>query len=212
MIRAIQRAYFNSYLCPIEHDIHYSGNSLFGLILRVSVSQNAKGRLRIVGGAACGAGRIGKAEVGIVLDGNLPEIYIPMKNIKHIAVGILLLIITGLHTTPAAAQSEVLTNIKSAIKIGSSKELSQYFNSTVELGFEGIKSNHSQTQAEFILKDFFNKTPASGFEYIHQGSSPEGLQYAIGKYTYGGGSYRVVIYIKHLKGNYVVDMIDFARE
>lgn len=135
-----------------------------------------------------------------------------MKKIKYIAVVTLLLIGIGLNSTPAAAQGEVLVNAKSAIRIGSSKDLSRYFNSTVELGFEGSKSNYSQTQAEFVLKDFFNRTPATGFDYIHQGASPEGLRYAIGKYSHSSGSYRVVIYVKQSKGNYVIDMIDFTRE
>jgi hypothetical protein len=142
----------------------------------------------------------------------LPDINITMKKIKYVAAVVLLLVVTGLYITPAAAQGEVLTNVRSAIRIGSSKELSRYFNSTVELGFEGNKSNYSQTQAEFVLKDFFNKTPATGFDYIHQGASREGLRYAIGKYTHPNGTYRVVIYVKQFKGNYLVDMIDFARE
>lgn len=142
----------------------------------------------------------------------LPDIYVAMKKIAYIAAVGLLLIVTGLNITPAAAQGEVLINAKSAIRIGSSKDLSRHFNSTVELGFEGNKSNYSQTQAEFVLKDFFNKTPAIGFDYIHQGASREGLRYAIGKYSHHSGSYRVVIYVKHLKGNYVIDMIDFTRE
>jgi hypothetical protein len=135
-----------------------------------------------------------------------------MKKIKSVAVAVLLLLFAGLIVFPAAAQGEVLTNVRSAIRVGSSKELSRYFNSTVELGFEGNKSNYSQTQAEFVLKDFFNKTPATGFDYIHQGASREGLRYAIGKYTHPGGTYRVVIYVKQFKGNFLVDMIDFARE
>ena len=135
-----------------------------------------------------------------------------MKKIKYIVAVVVLLVVTGLHVTPAAAQGEVLTHVKSAIRIGSSKELSRYFNSTVELGFEGSKSNYSQTQAEYVLKDFFNKTPATGFDYIHQGASREGLRYAIGKYTHSNGTYRVVIYVKQAKGIYVIDMIDFARE
>lgn len=142
----------------------------------------------------------------------LPDINIRMKKIKYIAAVILVLIMTGLHSMPAAAQGEVLTNAKSAIRIGSSKDLSRYFNSTVELGFEGNKSNYSQTQAEFVLKDFFNRTPATNFDYIHQGASREGLRYAIGKYSHHSGSYRVVIYVKQFKGNFVIDMIDFTRE
>jgi len=112
----------------------------------------------------------------------------------------------------AHSQSSVINNVRAALKTGSSKELIKSFNTTVELNFDGEKSNYSRTQAEFVLKDFFKKYPPSDFEYIHQGASQQGLTYVIGKYTYDGGSYRVLIYIKKINTDYLVDLIDFSRE
>ena len=112
----------------------------------------------------------------------------------------------------AHSQSTVINNVRAALKTGSSKELIKSFNTTVELNFDGEKSNYSRTQAEFVLKDFFKKYPPSDFEYIHQGASQQGLTYVIGKYTYDGGSYRVLIYIKKINTDYLVDLIDFSRE
>ncbi len=77
------------------------------------------------------------------------------------------------------AQEVVIDNAKTAIKSGSSKELSSYCNKVVELNFDGDKSTYSKTQAEFVLRDFFKKYPPTDFEYIHQGASREGLRYAI---------------------------------
>lgn len=112
----------------------------------------------------------------------------------------------------AVAQGEILNDVKAALSAGSAKELSRNFNSTVEIGFDGNKSNYSKTQAEFVLKDFFSKNAPAGFEYIHQGASREGLKYAIGKYNTANGSYRVYILIKQFKGTYLVDTIDFTKE
>ena len=110
------------------------------------------------------------------------------------------------------AQDNVINNVKIAMKAGSSKELSQYFGSIVELNFDGEKSSYSKSQAEFVLKDFFKKNPPVDFEYIHQGSSKQGFRYVIGKYTIDGSSFRVYILFKKNEETYYVDTIDFTRE
>ena len=110
------------------------------------------------------------------------------------------------------AQSEVINNLRTAMKTGSSKELVKNFNTMVELNFEGEKSNYSKSQAELVLKEFFKKYPATDFQYIHQGASKQGLTYVIGKYTFENGSFRVWILIKKFENSYLVDSIDFSRE
>jgi hypothetical protein len=112
----------------------------------------------------------------------------------------------------ANAQSELINNLRSALKTGSSKELVKNFNTMVELNFEGEKSNYSKSQAELVLKEFFKKYPPTDFQYIHQGASKQGLTYIIGKYSFEDGSFRVWVLIKKIEENYLVDMIDFSRE
>ena len=111
-----------------------------------------------------------------------------------------------------SAQSEVINDLRAALKAGSSKELVKNFNTTVELNFEGQKSNYSRSQAELVLKEFFKKYPPTDFQYIHQGASKQGLTYVIGKYSFENGSFRVLILIKKFEENYLVDSIDFSRE
>jgi len=110
------------------------------------------------------------------------------------------------------AQADVISDAKLAIKAGSSKELIRFCNDMVELKINDESANYSKTQAEFVLKDFFKKFPPNDFQYIHQGSSPEGIKYIIGKYTHGQGSFRVLIYVKQFKGKYLIDLIDFTEE
>ena len=117
-----------------------------------------------------------------------------------------------LFSTESNAQSEVINDMRSALKAGSSKELVKSFNTMVELNFEGEKSNYSRSQSELVLKEFFKKYPPTNFQYIHQGASKQGLTYVIGKYTFENGSFRVWILIKKFQDNYLVDSIDFSRE
>jgi len=110
-------------------------------------------------------------------------------------------------------QATTINNAKSALKVGNSRELSQFFHKQVELNIDGEKSNYSRTQAEFVLKDFFRDYPPVNFEYIHQGASREGLKYTIGKYSFeGGGSFRVYMLIKQFEGQFLIDTIDFTKE
>jgi hypothetical protein len=112
----------------------------------------------------------------------------------------------------ANAQNEVINNLRAAIKVGSSKELVKNFNTMVELNFEGAKSNYSKSQAELVMKEFFKKYPPEDFQYIHKGSSKEGLTYVIGKYTFESGSFRVWILIKKIEETYLVELINFNKE
>ena len=122
------------------------------------------------------------------------------------------LIFSVLISSKSNAQSEVINNMRAALKAGNSKELVKGFNAIVELNFEGEKSNYSRSQAELVLKEFFKKYPPTDFQYIHQGASKQGLTYVIGKYTFENGSFRVWILSKKFEENYVVDSIDFSRE
>lgn len=102
--------------------------------------------------------------------------------------------------------------IGSSIEAGSAKELIKFCNATVELKMDGESSNYSKAQAEVILKNFFQKYPPSSFQYIHSGSSPEGLKYTIGHYTHSGGKYRIVMLIKKIGSEYLIDTINFSQE
>jgi hypothetical protein len=133
------------------------------------------------------------------------------KFLWFVLPGIFFFLLTSENMT-LYAQDNVIDNVKTAMRSGSSKELSQYFGSIVELNFDGEKSSYSKSQAEVVLKDFFNKNPPLDFEYIHQGSSKQGFRYVIGKYTIEGSSFRVYILFKKNENTYYVDTIDFTRE
>ena len=110
------------------------------------------------------------------------------------------------------AQDEVINFARLAIKTGNHKELGKHFNDMVDLGFDGEKGSYSKTQAEFVIKDFFSKNAPTDFQYVHKGSSKEGLTYTIGNYSSKASSYRVLVYIKEVKGIYKIEYLDFSKE
>lgn len=121
-----------------------------------------------------------------------------MKNFKRIAVTFTLLVtLVWMAAGTAVAQNDVFGGVKAAIKAGSSKELARNFNSVVEITLEGGEAtSYSNTQAEFVMKNFFSKNPPADFNYSHQGASDKGQRYAIGTYTSRNDSYTVLVRLK----------------
>jgi len=113
------------------------------------------------------------------------------------------------------AQNDVFNGAKVALKTGNASELAKFFNSTIELIIESEKvemDKVSQTQAELILRTFFQKNPAKDFSYVHQGASPEGSKYSTGTYQSGSKSYLVYIVVKQFNGKFMIDRIDFREK
>ncbi len=135
-----------------------------------------------------------------------------MKKVSRNCFFAIVLIFSMACSYSAFAQNEVINNLRTAIKAGSSKELVKNFNTMVELNFDGTKSNYSKSQAELVMREFFKKYPPDDFQYIHKGSSKEGLTYVIGKYDYEGGSFRVWILIKKFDTQFLVELINFNKE
>ncbi len=124
----------------------------------------------------------------------------------------LLLLFSAGSWSAAVAQGEVLDYARTALRAGSARELTRHFQESVELSFEGRKTVYSRTQAEFVLRDFFQKHEPTDFQYVHQGASREGLQYAIGRYNTSGGNFRVYLLMRQHNGAYRIETLDFTRE
>ena len=133
-----------------------------------------------------------------------------MKNFKQIAVVFtLLLSIVFLTSGKAVAQNDAFGSVKSAIKTGSSKDLARNFSSVVAISLEGGEAtSYSNTQAEFVMKNFFGKNPPVDFTYSHQGASDKGQRYAIGTYASRNGSYTVVVLLKDNS----IQKLDFIKD
>jgi|SRR6188768_1975074 len=116
-----------------------------------------------------------------------------MKKIKTVLICLLI--------SSRLLASDIYEEVSSAIRNGDSHQLATYFNSSIDLSITGSENVYSKAQAEFIVKDFFNKNPPKSFNILHKGSSPEGTQYLIGNLiTTNGKTFRTSFYIKTTKG------------
>ena len=110
-------------------------------------------------------------------------------------------------------QGDVISQVKGALNAGSSKELVKYLDKNSDIDIDGEKSTFSKTQAEVVLKDFFQSFPPTNFQIIHQGASRAGSPYVIGQYTYKSGSFRVWIRLKQVnESSYLVHAMSFYKD
>jgi hypothetical protein len=113
---------------------------------------------------------------------------------------------------PLHAQTDIHNEIKTAIKIGSAKELAVFFKDGIEITILDQKNVYKKSDAEIAIKKFFNMYPVTDFVVIHQGTSKEGLKYMIGHYKHAKGIFQTVIFLKIRSGEYVIDTLQFNED
>ncbi len=94
--------------------------------------------------------------------------------------------------------SSSIDEIVSAIKVGDANRISRYFDATVEISLNERSHAYSRSQAEMILRDFFQKGVKT-FQVVHKGNSHD-AEYCVGSLTTTSGKYRTTIFLK-VKGD-----------
>ncbi len=100
-------------------------------------------------------------------------------------------------------------SINAAIKLGNHKELSNHFDTKVDLTILTKEDSYSKAQAELIIKDFFAKGKVSNYQVIHRGKSRDGAQYAIGTLTTSNQTYRTYVLTKNVNGKVRIQQLRF---
>jgi len=108
-------------------------------------------------------------------------------------------------------QQSIDKSVQNAISTGNSQALSAFFFSTIELTIPEAQGSYSKAQAELLMKNFFNKYPATSFTIINEGQSGgEKSRFAIGTYTSTkGNSFRVYYLIKDISGKNQLTILKF---
>lgn len=95
----------------------------------------------------------------------------------------------------AFANQGIIDDMVSAFKSGSASRLAGYFDNMISLSLPGKSDSYSKTQAEMILKEFFDNNGVKDFGVIHKGDN-SGSQFVIGMLQTKNGSYRTTIFIR----------------
>lgn len=100
--------------------------------------------------------------------------------------------------------------VESAIKNGNASQLSKYFDNTIEITLTDKSNTYSKSQAELVLKDFFNNNVVRGFEIVHKGNNA-GTQFIIGTLETKNGEYRTTIYMKQKGDKQLLQELRFEK-
>lgn len=104
-----------------------------------------------------------------------------------------------------------IDEVISAMKTGNASEIARFFDNTVEINMPQKNNSYSKSQAELVLKDFFNTNPVKAFETIHKGEN-SGSQYCIGMLVTKNGSFRTTIFMKQKGDKQVLQEITFENK
>lgn len=102
---------------------------------------------------------------------------------------------------------EVIT----ALKTGNTAEIAKFFDNTVELNMPDKSNNYSKSQAELVLRDFFNTNTVKSFTVNHKGENA-GSQYCIGTLITKNGTFRTTVFMKLKSDKQLLQTITFERQ
>ncbi|MFM2326136.1 MAG: hypothetical protein RIR31_338 [Bacteroidota bacterium] len=103
-----------------------------------------------------------------------------------------------------------IDNVVKGLKTGDAAQIARFFDNTVEITMPDKSNNYSKSQAEMVLKDFFNTNGVKNFEIIHKGENP-GSQYCIGTLITKNGSFRTTVFMKQKNDKQLLQEIKFEN-
>jgi hypothetical protein len=112
------------------------------------------------------------------------------------------------------AQTDIKTEVEGFIKAGNAKELAKYFTDNIDLAIdtEDFDDIASKSQAEQILKKFFDKCTVKSFSIKHSGKSQLGIEYHIGELETSCGKQRVTINLKKVGDENMIHQLRIEAE
>lgn len=95
----------------------------------------------------------------------------------------------------AQTEQSLSNEVVSAIRKGDAQTLAKSFYSNIEIVLPSKTGVYSKSQAEMVMKDFFQKYPVKNFTVIHKGKK-ENASYAIGNYDSVNNCFRITFLTK----------------
>lgn len=107
---------------------------------------------------------------------------------------------------------EVLEKVNKAIENADAAELSEYFNTSLDISLPDSDKTMSKAHATQVIKSFFKDNPVKSYKVNHTGSSREATKYIIGTYISGNKSYKTYVLLKETSGKYLIVQLQFELD
>lgn len=110
------------------------------------------------------------------------------------------------------SRADVFDDVALALKSGNAKEVSRFFNASVELTILNDDGVYSKQQAEIVLKNFLQQNPPKLVGIQHRGASAQGAKYAIAVYECTQGKFRAYIFMKDSGNGMLIHELRIERD
>ncbi len=133
---------------------------------------------------------------------------------KYIFIGILTLLLFRSSELQAGhpadlSLNEISDKIADAIRAGDASRLASSFAPTIHLSVPGKKGDFSKTQAEVIMRDFFNQYPPTSFSVNSEGKTSGTNYYTLGVYTSGSVQFKTYYVIQKSDSDITLHILKF---
>lgn len=109
------------------------------------------------------------------------------------------------------AQDDVFRQVETAVQNGDASAISQMIKGSADITIGEEEGTYTNTQAEFVLKSFFQKTPPKSAKLMHKGTS-NNMVYSIGTYTTANNvNMRLYVLLKQDAGRYYLQELRFEN-
>jgi hypothetical protein len=123
-----------------------------------------------------------------------------LKNIKFTLVAFMLFVSTAIF-------AQDFNGAARGLQTGNAAEVAKHFDGNVEVTILKTSSSYSKTQAEMVLRNFFNANAPKSYKAIHNGDSGAGAKYQIGELIAGNKTYRTYLFGKVKGGALLIQEI-----
>lgn len=131
---------------------------------------------------------------------------------ENVVIACILLGFIASATNTVFSQRKIIDEVTHAIEAGDAGTLSDYFSEQIYFTLYKRVQRYSKTQAQYVLKNFFEDNPPAEFHVLHRGESKGGLRYAIGEYSSTSDHYRVLIRISDTEKGTLIHEVCFIKE
>jgi len=94
------------------------------------------------------------------------------------------------------SSADVFDDLIKNLKEQNITAVSKLVNSNVELNLDGVDGMYSKSQADVILRNFFNANTPKSIVVQHRGSSAQGAKYIIAEMKTDKNNYRMYVFLK----------------
>lgn len=101
-----------------------------------------------------------------------------------------------------------IDDIINALKNADAKKITDFFDTKVDISMPGKTGSYTKSQAESMIKDFFNNNKVQSFEEKHRGEN-NGMQYCTGNLVTQNGVYKTTFLTKLKGDNQLIQTLRF---